>query len=125
MGDEDDGRPGLLPDPKELEVEPLPGHLVERAERLVHQEDRGLERERARDGDPLLHASRQLPGIPALEAGELDERQHLPRSRRPRSFGDRAHLERELYVPLDSAPIEENRGLEDHPVVAVQPRAMR
>src|SRR5205823_5952721 len=53
--DEHDGRPGLLPDPQQLDVQPLAGHLVERAERLVHQEDRGLERERARDRDALLH----------------------------------------------------------------------
>ena len=33
---------------------------IERAERLVHQQKRGLRRERPRDADPLLLAARQL-----------------------------------------------------------------
>src|SRR5207237_10245589 len=53
--DEDDRRAGLLPDPQQLEVQALAGHLVEGAERLVHEQDRRLARERARDRDPLLH----------------------------------------------------------------------
>ena len=36
--------PGLLPDALDLLVHPFPRHLVERAERLVHEQDRRLER---------------------------------------------------------------------------------
>ena len=35
---------GALPDLEQLEVHPLAGHLVERPERLVHQQDRRVER---------------------------------------------------------------------------------
>ena len=40
VGDEQGGRDPLGPDPQQLEVEPLPGHLVEGAEGLVEQQDR-------------------------------------------------------------------------------------
>ena len=40
---------------QDLLVHPLAGHLVERAERLVHQQDRRLEGEGTGDRDPLLH----------------------------------------------------------------------
>ena len=39
VGDQQRGRGPLGPDPLQLEVEPLAGHLVERAERLVEQQD--------------------------------------------------------------------------------------
>ena len=42
--------------------------LVERRERLVHQQDARLRRERPRDGDALAHAARQLRRIAPLEA---------------------------------------------------------
>ena len=39
----------------------LARHLVQRAERLVHQQERGMGRERAGDRHPLLHPARELP----------------------------------------------------------------
>ena len=45
------------------------------------------ERERARDRDALLHAARELPRMVALEAGELDELEHLLDARRRASRG--------------------------------------
>ena len=80
--DEDDGRAERLPDREQLEVQPLARHLVERAERLVHQQQRRLERERARDRDALLHAARQLPRMVVAEGAELDEVEHLARRAR-------------------------------------------
>jgi hypothetical protein len=38
----------------------LPRHGVERAERLVHQQDARLLRKAARDLQPLLHSARHL-----------------------------------------------------------------
>ena len=75
--DEDDRASGLLPDPQQLHVQALARHLVERAERLVHQQQRGVERQRAGDRDALLHAARELPGPARLEPGQLDELEHL------------------------------------------------
>ena len=66
----------LGPDALQLEVEPLAGHLVERAERLVEQQHLRLDHQRPGDGDPLAHAARELRGpglLEALEPDELDE----------------------------------------------------
>ena len=58
---------GTLPEPQQLEVEPLAAQRIERAERLVEQEHAGLERERPGQGDPLA-----LP--PDSSAGRLPSR---------------------------------------------------
>ena len=53
------GGAGLRPDPQQFQIHPLPGDLVERAERLVEQQDVGRQHQRTRDRDALLHAARQ------------------------------------------------------------------
>src|SRR5271155_1240181 len=73
MGHEHDRFLGLVPQPEQLLIEMIAHDFVERAERLVHQEQRRLEGQRARDRSTLLHAAGQLPRIFALEAGEVDE----------------------------------------------------
>ena len=85
MSDEDHGRARLRPDAEQLQVEALARHLVERAERLVHQQQRGREREGARDRHALLHPSRELPRMVPLEPGELDELEHVLDARQPAS----------------------------------------
>ena len=65
--------PRLVPQPQQLLVEHVADDLVERAERLVHQQQIGIERQRARDRGALLHAARQLPRELLAEAGEVDE----------------------------------------------------
>ncbi len=66
------GRP-LGPDPQQLDVQPLAGHVVERAERLVEQHHRRLHDQAAGDRHPLAHAAGQLRGLGLLEAGEPDQ----------------------------------------------------
>ena len=121
MRHEQDRRPGALPDLEQLHVHALAGHLVERTERLVHQQDRGIERERARDGDALLHATRQLPRIVAGEVPQLDEGEHAPPPARPRRALRRPDdLERQLDVALRPVRQSNRIGrLEDHAVVTV------
>ena len=46
------------------------GLRVERAEGLVHQDDLRANRERAGDGDALLHAARERVGVDLLEPGQ-------------------------------------------------------
>ena len=65
--------PVFVPQPQQLLIEHVAHDLVERAERLVHQQQVGIERQRARDRGALLHAARQLPGKLVAEAGEVDE----------------------------------------------------
>ena len=58
---------------------------IERAGRLVEQHHPRLERDRARDGDPLLLAARQLARRVAGAIGEADPLQRgAARARRPR-----------------------------------------
>ena len=76
MRDEQRRARPLGPDALQLEVQALAGHLVERAERLVEQQDLRLDHERTRDRDALAHAARELRGprlLEALEADELDQ----------------------------------------------------
>src|SRR5207302_10352308 len=76
----------LAPDALQLEVHGLARHRVERAERLVHQQQRGVVDQRAGQRHALPHASRQLVRILVLESGEADQRQELARAstiRRP------------------------------------------
>ena len=69
VGDEDHGLRRALPDAEQLRLHQVPGLRVERAERLVHQQDARIEGERAGERGALLHA-----------AGEL-RRDSCPRSR--------------------------------------------
>ena len=92
VGDEQDGQLALGPDPLQLVVEHVAGHRVERAERLVHQQDRCVQCERAGQGDPLPHAAGQLVRALVGEVAQVDGRSSSrARSRRcrratPRSF---------------------------------------
>ena len=69
-----------LPDAHQLEGQLLARQRVERAERLVHQQDVGIVHQRAADAGALLHAAGQLARILALEAGEADEREQVARA---------------------------------------------
>src|SRR5215467_7029421 len=53
----------LLPEAEQLEAHLLPRQGVERAERLVHEQERGLGDEGAAESDPLLHPSRELERV--------------------------------------------------------------
>ncbi len=80
MGDEQHGLAVALPDVEQIVLQPRSGVRVQRAERLVHQQHRGVIGQRAGQRDALLHAAGQLLGIEilkALEADHLDQRAAL------------------------------------------------
>ena len=52
---------------------------VERAERLIHQQDLRVVDQRAADGDALAHASGKLAGLVVFEAAEPDHGEQLQR----------------------------------------------
>ena len=79
VGDEEDGGAGLGADPHQLVLHPLAGDLVERAERLVHQQQPRALGERPGDRDPLLHAAGELVGVALGEVGEADQLEQLGR----------------------------------------------
>ena len=65
----------LVLDPLELELHLLAELEVERAERLVEEQHARPVDERARQGDALLLAARELARLAPLEARQVDERQ--------------------------------------------------
>ena len=69
--------PVSRPDPEQLHVQALPRHLVERAERLVHEQERGRERERAGDRHALLHPARELPRVVLSNPSSSTRLEHL------------------------------------------------
>ena len=81
--------PVLGADPQQLVLQPLAGHLVERAERLVHQQQRRVYGQRPRDRDPLLHAAGELGRVVPGELAQPDQVEHLPRPVPPLAPGRR------------------------------------
>ena len=78
VGDEHDRLAHLLLEPEELVLEPLAADRVDRAERLVHQHDRRIGRQRASHADTLSLAARQLARVAiavraGLEADKVEE----------------------------------------------------
>ena len=77
MGDEDHGGAGLAADAHEFVLHPLAGHLVEGAERFVHQQQAGALGQGPGDRHALLHAAGELVGIVPGEVGQPDELDQL------------------------------------------------
>ena len=123
MGDEQDRRAGVLPQPQQFLVEPVAGDLVERAERLVHQQQLGIVDERAGDRDALAHAARQFVGIGLLPARQADQRQQFARLEGAAPLAAAADFERQLDVLERRAPRQQRGVLKDEADVA--PRARR
>ncbi len=80
MRHQHDGLAGALPDLEQECAHLLAGDGVERAERLVHHQHFGIERERARDRDPLAHAAGELRGALRCRILEPDQAQHVARA---------------------------------------------
>ena len=115
MGDEQDRRAGFLPDVEDLEIEHVAGHLVERPERLVHQQQFGFADQRPGDRHPLAHAAGELVRQGVLAALEPDQFQKFGRS----AVADRqldaalaAHFQRQFDILQRRAPGQERRVLE-------------
>ena len=85
VGHEQHGEVALAPERLELVVEQVAGHGVERAERLVHEQDVGVLGEGPGQGDPLAHAARQLVGRACAEAVEVHRRRSSSSARSPAS----------------------------------------
>ena len=68
--------PDLALEALELDLQPAPQLRVERTERLVEEEHRRREDERARERDPLLLTARELVRPALAEAAEPDELEH-------------------------------------------------
>src|ERR1041384_5117146 len=116
--DKDNGVFRFGPDLQQLLLELLARLRVNRAERLVHEQDVGLLRQRARDADALLHTAGDLVRIIFLEAVEADELEVLARDRLALLARDALDLEAEFDVGEHRAPGKEAELLENHAAVA-------
>ena len=61
------------PQLQQLLVQLVAHDFIERPERLIHQQQLRINRQRPRNGNPLLHAARQLPGKFLLKAAEIHQ----------------------------------------------------
>src|SRR4051794_37239609 len=122
MGDEDRGEPEALLQAPHLKLHGFAKLAVERAERLVQQQQLRAEDDGARERDPLLLATGKLRWIAALETAQLDEIE-----RPSHLFGDLgatavAHPQRKGDVVLDLHVREQGIVLEHHADVAPRRR---
>ena len=101
-----------LPDAQQLVAHGGAGDLVQGAERLVHQQEGGVEDQGAGDGHALLHAAGELVWVVAPELGKAHQPEQFQRVRR-RRLAAAVYLERQADVGEDVAPGEEGRVLED------------
>ena len=116
VGDHHDRGRGTVPQPQQLEVEPFASQRVERAERLVEEEDRRLERERPGERHALARPARKLGrsrgGHRRIEA---DERRQCRQPCRASIGRPARQLERVGDVVGGRAPRQQARLLEDEP----------
>ena len=71
MGDEQDGKPQIVPKLQKLFLHLPAGEGVQRREGLVHQQDVGFHGHGPGDGDALLHAARQHVRVGVDEFGQV------------------------------------------------------
>ena len=116
----------VVVDRLDLDLHALAELLVERAERLVHQQQARPRHERARHRHALLLPPGELARVAAPEAGQLDEGEgRLHPSRQLGLRQPRAHPQGERDVLEDAHVREQRVVLEDHPEVAPVSRRAR
>src|SRR5262245_23926199 len=118
VGDEDDGLLRLLPDAQQLKVHLLARERVERAERLVHQDELGIVNERARDRRALLHAAGELVGVSVFLALEAHEREEVAGASAACGHGQTEDFGGQQHVVDHAPPFEQQRRLKHHADVA-------
>ena len=124
VGDEDDGDVDLAPDFQQMRLHLGTRLRVERAERLVHQQNARLIGERAHDRHALLHAAGQLMRIGVGEFLQTDEIAAIAAPRCSASYLLVAvDLEAEHHVLLHGQPGEQRVALEHHAAVAARARS--
>ena len=109
-----DRHPALRPQVEQVGTQRLGGQHVECRERLVHQQDRRVDDERARKAHALAHAARQLARVRVFEAVETDQVDRGERTLAPLARADAERLETGFHVLQHGEPREQREGLEHH-----------
>ena len=118
VGDEDGGEAEPALQAADLELHGLAQLAVERAERLVEQQQPRIEDDGAGERHALLLAARELARQALLVAREFDQRQRLGRPARDLRLGDVPHLQRKRHVALHREMGKQRVVLEHHADVA-------
>ena len=113
MGHEHHGGAGLAPDIEQQILHFHAGELVERPERLVHQQQFRLVDQRAAERHALLHAAGQLRRVGLFEAFEADEGEQLFRRELCRGVAAAEDLHREQDIGEHGPPRHQISLLED------------
>ena len=103
----------VVPDVQHLRAEGLGGQRVHLAEGLVHEQDLGVDRQRAGHAHPLLHAAGQLARVGLAKAFEPDHADGAARLLAGRGLVEAQRSQDHRHVPLDGQPGEEREALED------------
>ena len=122
VGHVDERDADLLLDGLELDLHLLAELEVERAERLVEEQDARPVDERAGERDPLALAARQLAGLALVVALEADHPERLGDARRPLGLRDLADHQAVGDVVADGHVREQRVVLEDRVDVAIERR---
>src|SRR5204862_2172801 len=121
VSNKDDGFARALPDAQELGLHETARLGVEGAKRLVHQQDAGVDRQRAGDRSALLHAARELRRIAVLKPGKPDQLDELTRDPQPLLARQSLFFESVEYVLHDGLPREQREMLEHDAAVGTRP----
>ena len=108
MGDEQNRHLEFLPEAEQIEIHLIARKRVERAERLVHQQEGRIVQQGAADRDALPHAARQLMRILRLESGKADHIQQLPGPRFRYRVPGPANVGLQQDVLQHAAPIKKD-----------------
>ena len=122
VGDEQRGLVALAHEAQELGAQALGGHLVERREWLVAQDQHGIDRQGAGDGDALAHAAGEGVRIVVLVAGETELGKPAAGGRFRRLAIGAEDVEAEQHVVDGRAPGHQPIALEDDADLAAQRR---
>ena len=122
VGDEQHGLAGLHPQVFQIDAHLLARQRIERAERLVHQQQRRIVDQRAHDRGALAHAAGEFARAAVVEFGEADLGEQLVRARDVSLRVEPAQLELQHHVAEDVAPFEQHRALEHDAEIGLRAR---
>src|SRR5262249_38806403 len=119
MGHVNDRYPQALVQMLDLQLHLLPQLLVQRTQRLIHEEELGLEHDRTRNCNALLLTPRELLGISRLKSRQIDELENRLNATGNIAPAQPAHLERKGDIACDRQVWEERIVLKHHANVAL------
>ncbi len=104
----------LAPQVEEVVAQRFGRQHIESGKRLIHEQDVGMNHQRAREAHPLAHAAGELARIGGLEAVEADEVDRLQRAPAHLRHRHAEGFEAELHVLQHRQPREQRKALEHH-----------